>query len=77
MKTIKDFIQESVKPENGENWEVYVNGSFDTHFTEGAKKWKKYPKVGNGFYAGGAVFKVARIEGNKVYLEEDKNCTPN
>lgn len=69
-------ILESVKPKNGLEWEVYFNNSLDTTFTEWAKKWKKYPKVGQGWYAGGTVFKIVKIEDNKVYTEEDKNCTP-
>lgn len=65
-------LLESVKPENGEEWEVYVNGFLDNTFTENAKKWKKYPKVGQGWYAGGTVFKIVKIEDNKVYTIEDK-----
>lgn len=65
-------LLESIKPENGEEWEVYVNGSLDTTFTERAKKWKKHPKVGQGWYAGGTVFKIVKIEDNKVYTIEDK-----
>lgn len=76
MKTIKDFIQESVKPENGKDWEVYVNNKLDNTFTEWAKKWKKYPKVGKGWYAGGTVFKIVKIEDNKVYTEEDITVVP-
>lgn len=69
-------ILESVKPDNGLEWEVYFNNSLDTTFTKWAKKWKKYPKIGHGWYAGGTVFKIVKIEDNKVYLEEDKNCHP-
>ena len=69
-------LLESVKPENGKEWEVYFNGTLDNHFTENAKKWKKYPKIGQGWYAGGTVFKIVKIEDNKVYVEEDKNCHP-
>lgn len=69
MKSIKDYINESVKPENGLEWEVYFNNSLDTNFTEMAKKWKKYPKIGQGWYAGGTVFKIVKIEDNKVYTE--------
>ena len=29
MKPIKYFINEAVKPENGEDWEVYVNNKLD------------------------------------------------
>lgn len=69
-------ILESVKPDNGLEWEVYFNNRLDTTFTKWAKKWKKYPKMGHGWYAGGTVFKIVKIEGNKVYVEEDKNCHP-
>lgn len=73
IKYINEYdLLESVKPENGEDWEVYVNGSLDKTFTEGAKKWKHYPKIGKGWYAGGTVFKIVKIKDNKVYVEEDK-----
>ena len=76
MKPIKYFINEAVKPENGEAWEVYVNNKLDNTFTEWAKKWKKYPKVGKGWYAGGTVFNIVKIEDNKVYTEEDTKVIP-
>ena len=68
------LMLESVKPANGLEWEVYFNGKLDTNFTEWAKKWKKYPQVGKGWYVGGTVFKIVKIEDNKVYTEEDKDC---
>jgi len=37
MKTLLEYIQESAKPENGKEWEVYFNGQLDDHFTENAK----------------------------------------
>ena len=64
-------ILESVKPENGLEWEVYVNNKLDKTFTEVAKKWKKFPKIGHGWYAGGTVFKIVKIDGNKVYVVEE------
>lgn len=76
MKKLVDIVNESVKPENGLEWEVYFNGKLDINFTEWAKKWTKRPQIGKGWYAGGTVFKVVKIEDNKVYTEEDKNCTP-
>ena len=76
MKPIKYFINEAVKPENGEDWEVYVNNKLDNTFTEWAKKWKKQPKVGKGWYAGGTVFNIVKIEDNKVYTEEDTKAVP-
>lgn len=78
-RTMIDFIQyileydskSSVKADNGEDWIVYVDGKVDDTFTEAAKNWKKMPKVGKGWYAGGTVFKIVRIEDNKVYTESD------
>ena len=63
------LMLESVKPANGLEWEVYFNDELDTNFTEWAKKWKKHPQVGKGWYAGGTVFKIVKIEDNKVYTE--------
>ena len=68
------LMLESVKPANGLEWEVYFNGKLDTNFIELVKKWKKHPQVGKGWYAGGIVFKIVKIENNKVYTEEDKDC---
>lgn len=65
-------LKESVKSENGKDWEIYVNGSLDKTFSDNAKKWKKYPKVGQGWYAGGTVFKITKIEDNKIYTKEYK-----
>lgn len=71
-------ISEAVKPENGEKWEVYFErtGSLDKSFTEWAQHWKKKPQVGKGWYAGGTIFKVVRIEDNKVYIEKDNTIKP-
>ena len=52
------------------DWKVYVNGKLDKTFTKWAKKWKKKPKVGRGWYAGGTVFDIKKINGNKVYTEK-------
>ena len=68
------FMLESVKPTNGLEWEVYFNDELDTNFTEWAKKWKKHPEVAKGWYIGGTVLKIVKIEDNKVYTEEDKDC---
>lgn len=54
------------------DWKVYVNGKLDKTFTKWAKKWKKKPKVGHGWYTGGTVFDIKKINGNKVYTEEKK-----
>ena len=69
-------LLESVKQKNGKDWEVYVNNKLDNTFTKWSKKWKKQPKIGHGWYAGGTVFKVVKIEDNKVYTEEDKTIKP-
>lgn len=72
-ETIKNLLKESVKPDNGEDWVVYVNGRKDEFFTDNAKKWKHKPKVGKGCYAGGTVFKIVKIKDNKVYMEKKNN----
>lgn len=63
--------QESIKSDDGDDWEVYVNGKLGSNFTEGAKKWKKYPKIGQGWYCGGTIFKIIDIKDNKVYTKTE------
>lgn len=68
LELLKGYqLRESVKPDNGLDWEVYVNNKLDTTFTDLAKKWKHYPKVGKGWYCGGTVFEIIKIDQNKVY----------
>ena len=76
MKHLTGIHKWSSQTKNGKEWEVYFNGTLDNHFTENAKKWKKYPKIGQGWYAGGTVFKIVKIEDNKVYVEEDNSVHP-
>jgi hypothetical protein len=76
MRDIKNYLNEFAKPDNCKEYQVYVNGKLDKTFTENSKKWKKKPKVGQGWYAGGTVFKIVKIEDDKVYAEEDKECKP-
>lgn len=72
-KYLNDYMAlESVKPSNGLKWEVYVNGKLDETFTEWAKKWKKHPKIGYGWYAGGTIFKIIGIDHNKIYCIYEK-----
>lgn len=71
MKNLSEYILEAVKADNGEPWLVYVDDKLDNHFTEWAKKWKKKPQVGKGWYAGGTVFKIVKIEDNKIYTKAD------
>lgn len=83
-KSLIDFIKyineydllESVKANNGKEWEVYLDNYLDKTFTDNAKHWKKYPKVGNGWYCGGTVFKIIKIEDNKVYVKDDNTIKP-
>lgn len=63
---------ESVKPDNNKEWEVYLNGVLDTTFTKWAKNWKRYPKIGKGWYDGGTIFKIIKIKDNKVYIIEEE-----
>ena len=76
MKDIKEYLNESTKLDNDKEYQVYVNGKLDKTFIENSKKWKKKPEVGQGWYAGGTVFKIMKIEDDKVYVEEDKECKP-
>ena len=72
LKYINEYnLLESVKPENGLDWEIYVDRTLDKTFTNNARNWKKYPKVGQGWYAGGTVFKIVRIEDNKIYTQSE------
>lgn len=74
MKSIVAYILESSK--KYEKYQVYYNGKLDDTFTENSKKWKSSPKIGQGWYCGGTVFKIVKIDNDKVYVEEDKNCKP-
>ena len=72
IRQLKRFsLLESAKPDNGLDWEIYVNNSLDKTFTDVAKKWKRKPVVGHGWYCGGTMFKIIKIEDNKVYVKED------
>lgn len=71
MKNLSEYILESIKSENGEPWQVYINNKLDKDFTEWAKKWKRKPQIGRGWYAGGTMFKIVKIDNNKVYTKAD------
>jgi hypothetical protein len=64
-------LLESVKADNGEPWIVYVNDNIDKTFTEHAKNWKKKPQVGKGWYCGGSIFTIVKIENNKIYTKTE------
>ena len=58
--SLKDYINENMGP-----YEVYIDGRKDEHFSK--IKWKRTPKVGKGWYAGGTVFHIIKVEDNKIY----------
>ena len=50
---------------------VYIDGKKDDTFSD--MNWKRKPKVGKGFYYGGAVFKIKKVTDDSVYaIEESK-----
>ena len=53
------------------SWTVYLDGHIDDNFTKRAKNWRSTPKIGETWYAGGAIFKIVKINGNNVYVKED------
>lgn len=53
---------------------VYVDGKKDDTFSD--MNWKHKPKVGKGFYYGGAVFKIKKVTDDSIYtIEESKNTS--
>ena len=53
---------------------VYVDGKKDDTFSD--MNWKRKPKVGKGFYYGGAVFKIKEVTDDSIYaIEESKNTS--
>lgn len=63
------IISESVKTSNGKPWQVFVNNKLDKEFTKWASNWKKYPKIGSGWYCGGTIFKIIDIKDNLIYVK--------
>lgn len=50
---------------------VYIDGKKDDTFSD--MNWKRKPKVGKGFYYGGAVFKIKKVTDDSIYaIEETK-----
>jgi len=50
---------------------VYIDGEKDDTFSD--MNWKRKPKVGKGFYYGGAVFKIKKVTDDSIYaIEESK-----
>lgn len=71
IQMINEYLNKpSLKADNGLEWEIYVNDKLNKTFTEVAKKWKRKPKVGHGWYCGGTIFKIIKIDANKVYVTE-------
>lgn len=59
------------KSNNGNKYTVYVNGKKDEEFSK--RNWKRKPKVGKGFYCGGAVFKIEKVTDDAIYTVEESN----
>lgn len=71
INTINEYKNKSsVVADNGLPYKVYLNNKLDKTFTDVAKRWKRKPKIGHGWYCGGAVFEIIKIEDNKVYIIE-------
>ena len=53
---------------------VYIDGKKDDTFSD--MNWKRKPKIGKGFYYGGAVFKIKEVTDDSIYaIEESKNTS--
>lgn len=48
---------------------VYIDGKKDDTFSD--MNWKRKPKVGKGFYYGGAVFKIKKVTDDSIYVIEE------
>ena len=48
---------------------VYINNKKDETFSD--MNWKRKPKVGKGFYYGGAVFKIKKVTDDSIYAIEE------
>lgn len=48
---------------------VYINDKKDETFSD--MNWKRKPKVGKGFYYGGAVFKIKKVTDDSIYAIEE------
>ena len=67
-------IHESKSKKN--KYKVYINGKIDDTFSN--MNWKRKPKVGKGFYCGGAVFKIKKVTDDSIYaIEESKKQNKN
>lgn len=53
----------------GKKYNVFLNGEKDEIFSD--INWKRKPKVGKGFYYGGAVFKIKKVDDDNVYVIEE------
>ena len=62
-------IQESKSKKK--KYTVYIDSKKDDTFSD--MNWKHKPKVGKGFYYGGAVFKIKKVTDDSIYaIEESK-----
>ena len=60
-------ITESKKKKK--KYTVYINNKKDETFSD--MNWKRKPKVGKGFYYGGAVFKIKKVTDDSIYAIEE------
>jgi len=58
-----------LKESNKKKYTVYINGKKDETFSD--MNWKRKPKVGKGFYYGGAVFKIKKVTDDSIYAIEE------
>ena len=62
-------ITEGKSKSEKNKYTVYINGKKDDNFSD--MNWKRKPKVGKGFYCGGAVFKIEKVTDDSIYAIEE------
>ena len=67
--TVARILNEKKENSKKRKYTVYINGEKDDTFSK--RNWKGKPKVGNGFYFGGAVFKIKKVTDDSVYAIEE------
>ena len=69
MKTLCYDRVNSINEGKEQKYTVYINGKKDDNFSN--MNWKRKPKVGKGFYCGGAVFKIKKVTDDSIYAIEE------